>query len=409
MPTYYWTGIDTYGTKKTGISHATTIDQLKQNLLAQNIALLTCNPAQKKSPIFSLFTFLAEKKITDHLLITFFQHLAILVSNGVDIAHALNLFAKQTSHNAFKNTVTQLATDIKNGDSFSTTLKCFPHIFNPFMIHIIDAGEKTGNLGICLQKIEKHLEDRLTLKKDLMRAALLPGITLLFAIFIILGLFIFIVPQFSTIFNTFERPLPYSTQIVFAISNALQTKTSIFLILTTPFIIFALSLLTRLKPITQIIDRLLLALPYINNILLLSDRITFLQTTSLFLHAGIPLSSAIENANLTIANQSFQQKNSILLNAVTHGQTLEQALKQVGAKYYPENLIALVATGEHSGKLDIMLDKAAQIFMVQLKSKLHFLTTTLQPILLIITGLIIAGLMLSIYLPIFDLANNFNQ
>ena len=88
---------------------------------------------------------------------------------------------------------------------------------------------------------------------------------------------------------------------------------------------------------------------------------------------------------------------------------MEQAFEQLDTKYYPENLVMLVATGEHSGKLDIMLDKAAQIFTSQLKSKLHFLTTTLQPILLIITGLIIAGLMLSIYLPIFDLANTVNH
>lgn len=404
MPTYHWKGIDSAGKQKNGALTTQSPEHLKNELLKQGIALLeysSKNKTLQHTPFFS------SKKITQQKLITFFEHMATLVVNGIQIIKALHLFSEQTTHHYFKKIIQEIAQSIQKGQALSQALKKFPKVFEPFIVQTIQAGEKTGKLGLCLENIKHYLEEKQRLKKEISQATLLPIITLVIGSIIITGIFVFIIPQFKEFFELFDKPMPQSTAIVFAISSFLRTKTSLLLVLGLFTMLIVLKLLTKRTAGKQIKDLVISVIPYFNNIVILTDRVAFLHTTSLLLQAGIPLKEALEDANGLIKNSRFKQKNETLLNTITQGGSLEQAFTTIGKNYYPENVTALVAIGEQTGSLDVMLHKAFQLSSQHLKKKLTLLTTLLQPLLLITVGLIIAGLMLAVYLPIFSLAGNF--
>ena len=333
--------------------------------------------------------------------------MATLVMSGIPITKALHLFTRQTTHPHFKKTIKQLAESIEKGASFSQTLNSFPKIFEPFIVQTTQAGEKTGKLGLCLENIKQYLQAKQRLKKEISQATLLPLITLIIGGIIIAGIFMFIIPQFKEFFQAFDKPMPPATAFVFAISSFLQTKTSLFFLLGFVTILVTLKVLTKFSFGKKIKDLTITFIPYFNQLTILTDRVAFLHTTSLLLQAGIPLKDALEDANALVKNSVFKRKNEKLLDVITQGGSLEQAFQTIGKTYYPENVTALVAIGEQTGSLDVMLHKAFQLCSSQLKAKLTMLTTILQPLLLVTVGLIIAGLMLAVYLPIFSLAGNF--
>ncbi len=402
MHSYRWKGIDQHGTKKRGITYASSPQELEQHLLTQRIALLEY---KQPSPLFSYFTI--HKNIPPQLLITFFEHLTSLTQSGIDLPTALNLFVQQTSHKPFNNVISKLSHTLQHGQSFSYACGYFPDIFPLPIRNFLQSGEKTGAIDNALAKITQHLKDAHALKKEVSRAMTLPSITLTFSSLIIVGIFIFIIPQFAELFTSMEKPLPPLTQTVFSISTFLRQQNGLFFIVSLfciPLVLKRSRKLSLFKKFTDIVE---LHTPWVSSWHLQKTRISILQTIALLLHAGIPLKHTLEQTLESIENKSLKKKNTVLLDAVVHGESLEQGMQQVGKKYYPEHIVSLVATGEHTGNLPDMLDKAVHLETKKLQNQLKLFTSILQPMLLIIVGFFIAGLMLIIYLPIFSMASLF--
>jgi len=401
MPKYFWKGIDEKGTQRSGVTQAINTERVKQDLLERNIALLSC-VLHKKNILFRIIRF--KQKIKTEDLILFFEHMSVLVSSGVDVAGALELFISQTSSEYFKDIVEQIASDVKKGQSIALAMQKFSGVFSFFMIELIRIAEHTGNLGFVFLYLAHYIKARQTLMRDIKHAATVPVLTFVFSLIIIIGIFLFVVPQFEAIFESMGKVLPKSTRIILSISEMLRTRASLFFV--TVFFVFGLifkKLGTR-KKIRALKDRFLFKIAFFGRLYLLSDLINFLQGLLMFTKSGISLKPALGYSQGVISNTIFKSKVAFIETLVTQGKSLEYALRTAGSKYFPEKLVMMVAVGEQAGNLDEMLEKALALFQAELKAKLHFLTSILQPVLLIIVGVFIALIMFAVYLPIFNLA-----
>ncbi len=401
MKKYFWKGLDKFGKNKKGFNFAHSKEHLMNLLLDQGVAVLSARP--EKESIFVALTF--SRKIKLEQKVFFFSQLAVLVESGVELLKALKVVCRQIKYKKLKNTVLKVIDDVASGDSLSGALEKQGTIFSSFMVHMIRAGENSGKLGLVLKNLSDYLNDRLTLQKKLKKAALLPAITLTFAFFIIWGVFVFVIPQFENIFASMEKTIPPSTQFVLNVSYFLRSQKALIFL----FIFLGLMILAKIflqqKSIKKLKDKLLLKIYFFRKIILLNDLISFLQVLSMFLKSGISLDKALQHSCKTVKNSYFKRKVFLLTEFVIKGQSLEESLVQIGPKFFPENLVAVVSVGEQLGNLDLMMQKAALVFQEELKNKLYFLATVFQPTLMILLGLLIAFLLLAVYLPIFNMAS----
>lgn len=397
MPRYRWEGIDIHGKSCAGELYASSVNDLQHALLKEQIALLNSN--QTKKSFIKLFE---RKLIQQKELISLFDHLAILIESGIDVTKAISLCQTQKSSTACKKLLSGINSDIQSGKSLSTALTMQAQHFSPFIIHLIAMGEHSGQLATTLRRLAQHLHARQELTAQLKKAALLPSITLIFALLIVSALFIFVIPQFAELFDSMGKPIPEITQKLISISTFLRTPQSVWFWVGLPLGGLGIKKALKWNSIKAYKDTLITRL---NPALLLPDLISLLETLELCLSTGIPLHESLNNAQQSVSNILFRKKIADVARAVSHGSSFNQAATRNGFHFFPQSLINMLAIGEQTGTLSIMISKAKTLLQAELNSKLIYLTTMVQPILLIIVGIIIAGLMTALYLPIFNLAN----
>jgi type IV pilus assembly protein PilC len=401
MKKYLWKGIDRSGENKKGVSFAQSREQLTNLLLEQGVALLACKI--EKESLFKKISF--SKKVSLEQKVFFFSQLAVLIENGVELLKALKIVVKQLESKKFKKIVLLIIDDVASGAAFSDSLEKFPDVFSSHMIYVIRSGEHSGKIDFILRNLANYLNERLALKNKFKKAALLPFITLSFAFFIIWAVFIFVIPQFESLFTSMGKQIPASTQFVMSISNFLRSNGFLILLCIFILIVLFLRLLFQQEGMKKIKDKFVLKIYLLNKIFLLSDLISFLQSLSMFLSSGVTLGKALELSANTVQNSYLREKVFQLKEYIVQGRSFEDALTAIGPSFFPENLVAVVSVGEQTGNLDVMLQKAALFFQEDLSNSLQFILTIFQPALMIFIGLIVAFLMLAVYMPIFNMAS----
>jgi type IV pilus assembly protein PilC len=402
MKKYIWRGINIEGQNKRGVLIAASQEHLKDLLLERGVALLN----SKVSKSISLNKFLHVKiKIGAKEKVFFFSQLAVLINSGVDILKSLHLLFRLIKSNKLKKITKILINDVASGKSFSDSLQKHSSFFNNFMVQAIKAGEGSGRFGEVLQNLSNYLNDRIDLQKRLKHAVLLPGITLSFAILIMFGVFVFVIPQFEALFISMEQPLPDSTILVIRMSRFFRSQSMFFYGLSFLGLILIARMGLAFDCAKKLKDKIILNFWFLGKILLLSDIISFLQNMVMFLKSGVQLRTALDLSAQTVKNRHIKEKIFLLSSYVSQGKSLEESLMFVGNKYFPDNLVAVVSIGEQAGNLDLMLERATKFFQEELKSKLQFVLVVLQPALMVVIGALIVFLMLSIYLPIFNVAS----
>jgi type II secretory pathway component PulF len=253
-------------------------------------------------------------------------------------------------------------------------------------------------------QIALNLKKKQQLKKDLLNAALMPAFTVFFALLIVVIILLVVVPQFEMFFSSLGKKLPAATKIIVAISHFLASRW--FLIWMGLFwaCIFGLVSLLGVKKIKQFKDRFLISIPYFKNFIELSNFTYFLQAFSVLLKSGIPIKDAFICACDSMSNLYLKAKVKMVIQDITRGRTLSDAIALLPKFYRQENLVALIKVGEQTGTLSDVLSKVTESFQDELKHFVVILTSFFQPILLIIIGLIIGVMIWMIYLPIFNLA-----
>lgn len=403
MARFYFKGLTLDGKTVKGVRDATTTHHLEQQLLGEKIALLTYS--EQRLPAF-LSINLFSRRIKEQDLIMFFKYLAALLSRGVPLVTALQLFSNQSAHTKLSVIVQGIHQQVIKGVSLAAALRENVDLFTPFIVQLIESGERTGRLDSVLVEAAAYLQDRYEFKKHLLKAALFPIITLCFAGLIFVTIFIFIIPQFEELFASLEKPIPASTQKVIWLSHLVQSWGFLIFLATLPVQIYLLRLAGRFAFVKRVYEKVLLFLPVVGVCYRMSGLIFFLKSLLLFVKSGFPVKQAFEQAQVVVHRPAMQKKLMDAASALNHGMSLTGALQNNLGSYIDDNTISLIAIGEQSGNLEAMLAQSISLLENNFKEKLNFLSATLQPILLVVIGLFIAAILVITYLPIFSLATS---
>ncbi|CAM6054162.1 unnamed protein product [Sphagnum tenellum] len=277
------------------------------------------------------------------------------------------------------------------------------------MQKLIGAGEKTGKLGLVLNSLKDLLRIRMRMQQELRQATQMPLITLVIACVLIGGIFIFILPHFEGLYTSLNCSLPAATQMALSISRKLHSVPAAIIGLSVLLIIPLANRYARSFPrFNYGIDTISMQLPLISKLLIYKELIIFSTVIEIFLRSGLPLAEALDHAIDASSNTLFKKTLQEALNELLHGQSLSSALQLHPSPFIDEQLIALIHIGEQSGTLDALMYKAGIMYQEKLNATLHTITALATPLLTIFIGLLIGGLMITIYLPIFKLGSLFN-
>jgi len=391
---YRWEGTDFNGAhvrgELTADSHAMIRVQLRrQGITAGKIQRHSGREPRTGKPIkalqISLFT----------------RQLATLIKAGIPLLQALEVIAKGFEHPAMRQLVTELKQDISAGTNLASALRKKPAHFDALFCNLIEAGEQAGALDVLLQRVATYTEKTEAMKKKIKKAMTYPITVLVVALAVCGILLIEVVPQFQNVFYSFDAQLPVFTLWVIALSQALQ-QFGLWLLGGGCLGIAGLRYRYKHSPaLRQRLDRWLLKLPVLGHLLHFSATARFARTLSTTVAAGVPLLEALNAVAGATGNDLFEQAVLQLRQQVATGSQIHVAMGAVGV--FPGMAIQLTAIGEESGTLDEMLNHVATYYENEVDTLVDNLTALMEPAIMVVLGVMVGGLVIAMYLPIFNL------
>lgn len=329
------------------------------------------------------------------------RQLATIISAGIPIVQALEILITGQVKLSLQQVLKNIKHDIENGKSLSDALAKRPDYFNPLFCNIIRAGEQSGALDIMLSRLAQYREKMEFLTGKIKKALFYPVSVVVIALFICIGMLIFIVPQFEQIFKNFGAHLPAPTAFVIYLATEIKAYT-FFLLAFVATLIFAFRRTKKRSPaFTYQVDAVILKIPILGKILQKAILARIIRTLATTFAAGMPLVDALFSVAKTAGNTCYQQEVEKLKEKVSRGQQIHMAMKD--STYFPPMVIQMVALGEKSGTLDAMLTKIADFYDEQVDNAVDSLSSLLEPAIMVVLGVMIGGLVIAMYLPIFKL------
>ena len=395
LPTYHWRGKDRVGKKQSGEIKAGSPVLARAQLRKKGIIV---KRIKRKS---TLLIQLNKKPIKATDVSLFTRQLATMVKAGVPVVKAFDIISEGLENNSMDQVITDIKNEISAGSSLSVALAKHPQQFDNLFCSLVNAGEQSGTLDTMLDRLATYKEKIEALKSKVKKALSYP-IAVLTVSFIVTGiLLIKVVPQFAQTFSSFDAELPAFTRFVMQLSEWAQINALFFLIMIACSLLSIKIIIARSKKMATAKDRLLLRLPIIGNIIKQTIVARFARTLSTTFAAGVSLVESLETVAETAGNHIYRQAIKDIANEVISGQTLHQAIFMTHR--FPSLLVQMVAIGEESGSLDEMLTKVADNYEQQVDNSVDSLTSLLEPFIMSFLGIVIGGLMIAMYLPIFKL------
>lgn len=398
MPYYAWKGVTLTGALRTGHLFARSEKDLDKQLFACDVALLGSRAKKlrwwHRLPADSQFK------------IQFFRQLALLSSSGIFLSEALILMSR---HAHSKPRVQQIMIDlvdaVQQGVPLSVALSAYPHLFDKLMIQMAHVGGDTGALAAALNALCDDLEMRRDLRTRVRSAVVLPSFTFLFFMGIATVLVVVVLPRFAPVFSMYGADLPWATKKLLALSDALRGWTMPFFVMCTAACVWLVRWYARSSKGKQVIDVLLLRLPFVGNVMRRSAVASTLRAIAMLMTNGMSLVNALHTVGSTVDNKVLQKQCLYIEQQVIAGASLSQAMQQIDDGMFDQELIAAVRIGESSAHLSAILTRTSDMYYEQVKNDLIRVTTLLNPCLTIILGLMITALIVAVYLPIFSLSH----
>ncbi|HIA1345360.1 TPA: type II secretion system F family protein [Legionella anisa] len=393
--TFHYTGVNKAAQKINGDIEARSLALAKVELRRQGI--IVNKIAKKRAPVFSL----KNKKVKSGDITVFSRQLATMIESGIPLVQSFDIVAKGQSNKRLKELIENIKNDVETGLTLSEALKKHPAHFNELFCNLVDADEKSGSLDIMLDKIATYKEKIETIKKKIKKALTYPMAVLVVAFIVTTGLLMFVVPQFEALFKGFGAELPAMTQAVVSMSKFFQSYWYLIFGVLIGGIYAFIYALKHSPQFAQTVDRTLLKLPVIGPIIEKAAIARFARTLSITFAAGLPLVEALKSVAGATGNIIFAQSTDTIREEVSTGQQMNKAMENT--QLFPNMVIQMVAIGEESGALEKMLSKVADFYEEDVDNAVDSLSSLLEPIIMSILGILVGGLVVAMYLPIFKL------
>ena len=392
---FAWDGLDRAGKKVAGEISASSEAAAKTKLRNQGI-----NPTRVKKKNKSLFGSKKGKIVTKDITV-FSRQLATMMSAGVPLVQSFEIVGRGHENKAMQELILTIKSDIEAGTSLTEGLSKHPKHFSELYINLVKAGEQSGILEDILHKLATYLEKFEALKSKIKGAMSYPIAVVVVAIVITMILMIFVIPQFESLFSGFGADLPFLTRFVINLSDFFVSAW--YLIAGAAFLAVGglIQAMKRSQKFADHVDRVLLKIPIIGDILNKSCIARFSRTLATMFAAGTPLVEAMESVAGASGNVVYKEATYHIRDEVSTGSQMNTAMQQTGV--FPNMVVQMVAIGEESGAIDTMLLKVAEWYEQEVDDAVDTLTSLLEPLIMSVLGVIIGGLVIAMYLPIFKM------
>jgi len=336
-------------------------------------------------------------------IVVFCRQLSIMISSGLSLIATIRILIAQTNNFVLKDILQDIYTQIEQGRTLTESLTRYNNIFPNIVVYMISAGELSGALDDILNKLATYLEKDYKVKEKIKAAMIYPAIVLILAVLVIIFILTFVMPNFVKMFENINLPLPLPTQILLQLSVLVQYY-GYFIF--GGLIALGISLFKIYKvPIyRKFIDEMLLTLPVIGKIINKIAVVRFSRTLEILLRAGIPIINALEVTKNISGNMVLNSVLTLAESNIKDGFTLSCSLNK--SKFFSPMVIQMIAVGEESGSLDVVLHKIADYYEDEVDISIAKMNSLLEPFLITILGIIVGGIVISIALPMFDIVNN---
>ncbi len=391
---FSWEGTDRKGSKVKGELSGASPALVKAQLRKQGI-----NPQKVRKKSVSLFG--AGKKIKPMDIALFTRQMATMMKAGVPLLQSFDIIGEGFDNPNMRKLVDDLKQEVAAGNSFATALRKKPQYFDDLYCNLVDSGEQSGALETLLDRVATYKEKTEALKAKIKKAMNYPIAVVLVAVIVSAILLIKVVPQFQEVFANFRAELPAFTLMVIGLSEALQEWWFIVLAGLIGGAFAFKEAHKRSEKFRNWFDRLLLKVPIVGDILYKSSVARFARTLSTTFAAGVPLVDALDSVAGATGNVVFRSATMKVKNDVSTGMQLNFSMRTTGT--FPTMAVQMTAIGEESGSLDEMLAKVATFYEDEVDNMVDGLTSLMEPMIMAVLGVLVGGLIIAMYLPIFQL------
>jgi type IV pilus assembly protein PilC len=402
MNTYTFKAIDVAGVPARGELEADSKQSVTDQLRERGLIVLDIN--EEKTTLTNVDLFERFRKVKSHELTVMTRQLATMVASGMSILRCFHVLEDQTENEKLKEILAEVRQDIEAGISMSDSLEKHPKIFDELYIAMTRTGETAGMLEESLERIADQLEKADSLKRQIKAAMAYPMMIGIFAAVVLLALVAFLIPVFEEVFKDFNGKLPLITRVSVGMSHFV-TGRWYMLILITAGIVFAFKRWKRSKWGQYQWDAIKLRFPAkIGDVIHKIALARWSRTFSGLVHSGVPLLQAIDITAKTAGNSHMERAMDDVKVSVQRGGTIAEPLRQ--SKMFPTMVAHMVGVGEETGNLDGMLSKVADFYEDEVAAVIKALTSILEPVMIILVGAIVGFIVISMYLPLFQLYDN---
>jgi type IV pilus assembly protein PilC len=398
MPRYHYQGTTYTGKQVAGTVDAANETDAKSNLRKTRIRV-TAVQEKRPSPFFGL---LGRVKLKD--VSAFTRQFASMNSSAIPLVASLDAIGEQTENATLRATVRKLSADVQSGVSLAEALLRHPKIFNRLYCAMVKAGEAAGILSDVLLRLADYQEKSVAVGRRVKSAFAYPVLVGIVAVGAIVALMTFVVPTFSSMLSELGAELPILTRIVISASELTKIWLLPFLLLAAAAAVGVTSLYRKNDRVRFFLDGLSLRLPLFGDLQRKSAVSRFSRTFGALLAGGVPIADALEITSTTAGNSVLENGFRKTLEAIRGGQPLAQPLRETGV--FPPMVIQMIGVGEKSGNLPDMLKKISDYYDAEVDTAITTLTSILEPALIVIMGIFIAGVLISMYLPMFEMVGS---
>lgn len=396
--TFIWEGTDKTGTKTKGEMEGTSIALVKAELRRQSIT-----PTKVKKKPKSLFGGSGKGTITPKDIALFSRQMSTMMSSGVPLVQSFDIIGKGHDNPAMQTMILAIKADVEAGNTFADALSKHPLQFDELYVNLVTAGEHAGILETLLDKIATYKEKTEAMKSKIKKAMFYPIAVVVVAFIITAILLIFVIPQFESMFSSFGADLPALTLFVVKLSEIFQEWWwAIFAAIGGVFFILKMAK-QRSKKFNQLLDKITLKAPIFGPILTKATIARFSRTLATMFAAGVPLVEAMNTVAGAAGNSVYTTGILRMRDEISTGNPLNTSMKQSGL--FPNMVVQMVAIGEEAGSIDDMLAKVADFYEQEVDDAVDGLTSLLEPLIMAFLGVVVGGMVIAMYLPIFKMGS----
>ena len=390
---YVWEGTDKKGKRIKGKMLAVSEAAVKADLRRQGVL---AKRVRKEVQLFK-----SGKKINSEDIALFARQLATMLQAGIPMVQCFDIIGNGHDKPSMQKLVLAIKGVVEAGTSLHEALGKHPLYFDDLFVNLVEAGEHAGALETLLDKVATYKEKTEALKKKIKKALFYPAAVLAVAVIVTIILLIFVIPQFESLFKGFGADLPAFTQMVINMSKFVQSQGWWMLILFGVGVYAFLYFKKRSRPMRRALDRMLLKAPVVGPIMVKASIARYSRTLATMFAAGVPLVEALTSVAGATGNIVYEEATLRIRDEVSTGQRLQRSMESTGL--FPNMVIQMIAVGEESGSLDQMASKVADFYEADVDAAVDAMSSLLEPLIMAILGVLVGGLVIAMYLPIFKL------